>query len=128
MAGKEDEAKVIPLFGKDEMNLIEFPFGPISSTTAKTLEVEHQIFDRRLRREVTRRMIITGADRFGLPRPIDDQVLVAMKTLTHEAGYVSPKIYFSRYQLCRVLGWQPDGRAYARLEESLDRIAGTTLK
>ena len=71
---------------------------------------------------------MTGADKFGLPRPIDDQVLVGMKTLTHESGFVSPKIYFSRYQLCRVIGWQPDGRAYARLEESFDRIAGTTLK
>ena len=128
MAGKEDEAKVIPLFGRDEMNLIEFPFGPITSTAVKTLEVAHEVFDPRLKREVTRQMIITGADKFGLPRPIDDQVLVGMKTLTHEAGYLSPKIHFSRYQLCRTIGWQPDGRAYARLEESFDRIAGTTLK
>ena len=128
MMRKEDDANVVPLFGRDEMNLIEFPFGPISSTKAKTMEVEHQVFDRRLRREVTRRMIITGADKFGLPRPIDDQVLVGMKTLTHEAGFVSPQVKFSRYQLCRIIGWEPDGRSYARLEESFDRIAGTTLK
>jgi hypothetical protein len=125
---RDEETKIIPLFGKDEMNLIEFPFGPVTSSTAKTLEVEHQAWDRRLRREVTRRMIITGAEKFGLPRPIDDQVLVGMKTLTHESGYVSPKVDFSRYQLCRIIGWEPDGRAYARLEESFDRIAGTTLK
>lgn len=125
---KEDEAKVIPLFGKDEMNLIEFPFGPISASGVKTMEVEHEAFDRALKRHVTRRMIITGSDAFGLPRPIDDQVLVGMKTLTHEAGYESRKVDFSRYQLCRTIGWEPDGRAYRRLEESFDRIAGTTLK
>lgn len=125
---KEDEAKVIPLFGKDEMNLIEFPFGPISASGVKTMEVEHQAFDRALKRQITRRMIITGSDAFGLPRPIDDQVLVGMKTLTHEAGYESRKVDFSRYQLCKVIGWEPDGRAYRRLEESFDRIAGTTLK
>jgi Replication initiator protein A len=125
--GREED-KVVPLFGKDEMNLIEFPFGPISATTAKTLEVEHQAFDRTLRREVTRKMIITGADKFGLPRPIDDQVLVGMKALTHEAAYASRKVEFSRYHLCQVIGWEPDGRAYQRLEESFDRIAGTTLK
>ncbi|MDX1964977.1 MAG: plasmid replication initiator TrfA [Pirellulales bacterium] len=110
------------------MNLIEFPFGPISTTTGKTLEVEHATFDRRLKREVTRTLIITGSDKWGLPRPIDDQVLLGMKALTYEAGCVSPKIAFSRYRLCQVIGWPPDGRAYRRLEESLDRIAATTLK
>jgi len=125
---REDHGKVIPLFGKDEMNLIEFPFGPISTTTGKTLEVEHATFDRRLKREVTRSLIITGSDKWGLPRPIDDQVLLGMKALTYEAGCASPKITFSRYRLCQVIGWAPDGRAYRRLEESLDRIAATTLK
>jgi hypothetical protein len=125
---RDEQGKVIPLFGKDEMNLIEFPFGPISTTTGKTLQVEHATFDRRLKREVTRTLIITGSDKWGLPRPIDDQVLLGMKALTYEAGCVSPKITFSRYRLCQVLGWATDGRAYRRLEESLDRIAATTLK
>jgi hypothetical protein len=123
-----NEGRVIPLYGKDEMNLVEFPFGPVTQSTAKTMEVEHEVFDKFLKREVTRRLIITGADAFGLPRPIDDQVLIGMKALTYEAGQVSRKIEFSRYQLCRVIGWEPDGRAYQRLEESFDRIAGTTLK
>jgi len=126
--GRDDQGKVIPLFGKDEMNLIEFPFGPISTTTGKTLEVEHATFDRRLKREVTRTLIITGSDKWGLPRPIDDQVLLGMKALTYEAGCATPKVTFSRYRLCQVIGWAPDGRAYRRLEESLDRIAATTLK
>lgn len=51
-----------------------------------------------------------------------------MKALTYEAGCASPQVEFSRYQLCRTIGWEPDGRAYKRLEESLDRIAATTLK
>ena len=40
----------------------------------------------------------------------------------------SPKVEFSRHELCQVLGWSPDGRAYRRIEDSLDRIAGTLLK
>ena len=126
--GKRNEANVVPLFGKDEMNLVEFPFGPITATGVKTLEVEHQAFDRVLKREVTRRLLMTGSDKWGLPRPIDDQVLLGLKTLTHEAGFASPKISFSRYQLCRAIGWEPDGRTYRRLEQSIDRIAGTTFK
>lgn len=123
-----DEATVIPLFGKDEMNLIEFPFGPVTPNGAKTLEVEHETFDKSIGQVVMRRLIITGADAFGLPRPVDDQVLIGMKTLTYERGMSSQEIHFSRYELCRAIGWEPDGRAYHRLEESLDRIAGTTLK
>lgn len=129
MAERDDDAgKLIPLFGRDEMNLIEFPFGPISSTTAKTLEVEHQVFDKRLKREVTRSLIITGSDKWGLPGPIDDQVLLGLKTLTHESGFASQRIYFSRYDLCRIIGWPTDGRSYVRLEKSLDRMKATTLK
>jgi hypothetical protein len=125
---RRKEASVIPLYGKDEMNLVEFPFGPITSTKVKTLEVEHQAYDRILKREVTRSLLMTGSDKWGLPKPIDDHVLLGLKTLTHEAGFASPKINFSRYQLCRTIGWNPDGRAYERLEKSLDRIAGTTFK
>lgn len=121
-------AEIVPLFGRDEMNLIEFPFGPISPQDAKTFEVEHTVFDRKLKREVNRTLLITGSDAFGLPRPIDDQVLMGMKALTHEAGFKSKKVEFSRYRLCKTLGLSTDGRSYKRLEEAFDRIAGTTLK
>jgi hypothetical protein len=110
------------------MNLIEVPFGPITATDAKTLQVEHTVFDRQLKREVVRKTLVTGSEAFGLPRPIDDQVLVGMQALTYEAGYQDRRVCFSRYQLCGMLGWKADGRAYQRLEESFDRIAGTTLK
>ncbi len=122
------DAQVIPLFGRDEMNLIEFPFGPVTQSEKKTMEIEHQVFDKTLHREVTRKLLITGSDAFGLPRPIDDQVLIGMKALTHESGYASRTVRFSRYQLCRTLGWEVDGRTYQRLEVAFDRIAGTTLK
>jgi hypothetical protein len=124
----EATVRTVPLISKDEMNLVEFPFGPVTQCSAQTYEVEHQTFDRQLKRKVTRCMLITGSAAFGLPRPIDDQVLVGMKALPHEAQYASRRVAFSRYQLCRTLGWAPDGRAYKRLEESFDRIAATTLK
>mgnify|MGYP001199877014 CR=1 FL=1 len=121
-------SKVIPLFGRDEMNLIEFPFGPITPTATKTLEIDHIVRDKATKREISRRLIITGSEAFGLPRPIDEQVLVGLKALTQESGFTERKVWFSQYHLCRTLGWNPDGRAYKRLEASLDRIAGTTLK
>lgn len=121
-------AEVIPLFGRDEMNLVEFPFGPITASTCKTFEVEHATFCHKLKREVTRELLITGSDAFGLPRPFDDQVLLGLKALTCEAGFKSKRVEFSRYRLCKTLGLPDDGRVYKRLEESLDRIQGTSLK
>lgn len=122
------EVEVIPLFGRDEMNLVEFPFGPVTALDEKTFEVEHPVYDKQLKREIKRKLLITGSDAFGLPKPIDDQVLIGMKALTYEAKFASRKVEFSRYHLCRTIGWATDGRAYRRLEESFDRIAGTTLK
>ncbi len=127
-AASDEVLRTVPVFGKDEMNLVEFPLGPITPIANNTMEVEHQVWDRGLRRAVTRRMVVTGSAAFGLPRPIDDQVLIGMKSLSHEAGYASRTVEFSRYHLCRIIGWNADGRAYRRLEASLDRIAGTTLK
>ncbi len=121
-------ADIVPLFGRDEMNMVEFPFGPITAGEKETFEVEHPVFDKTLNREVNRKLLITGSDAFGLPRPIDDQVLMGMKALTYQSGFNSRRVTFSRYQLCRILGWPTDGRTYQRLEEAFDRIAGTTLK
>ncbi len=115
-------------WGRDEMNLVELAFGPITAAGAKTFDVSRTVYDSILKRQVVRRTIITGSDAFGLPKPIDDQVLVGMKALTYEAAFSSRRVHFSRYQLCRTIGWPTDGRAYKRLEHSLNRIAGTTLQ
>ena len=53
---------------------------------------------------------------------------MGMKALTYEAGFKSPRVEFSRYRLCKTIGWPTDGKAYRRFEEAFDRIAGTTLK
>ena len=119
---------VVPRIGRDEMNLIEFPLGPIKNTGLKSWESTHVVRDRQSKRIVERKVLITAADSFGLPRPIDEQVLIALKALTFENKFASPKVHFSRYQLCRTLGWQADGRAYKRLEDSFDRLVGTTFK
>ena len=42
--GSKQDGKVIPLFGRDEMNLTEFPFGPITAATSNTLDVAHVVF------------------------------------------------------------------------------------
>ena len=127
MENSEDDDKAMIVWGRDEMNLVELPFGPITPSSGKTLEVVHPVHDTVLNRKVTRKTIITGSDAFGLPKPIDDLVLVGMMALTKESGFQSARVEFSVYHLCRVVGWAIDGKSYRRVENSLNRIAGTTL-
>ena len=115
-------------YGRDEMNLIEFPFGPIKPTSSGTLDVEHVVTDRKSKLPVSRKLTIIGSQAYGLPTPLDERVLLGLQAITQESGFVDRKIYFSRYHLCKTIGWKPDGKSYQRLERSLDRIAGTTLK
>jgi len=124
----QQTSKANARYGRDEMNLIEFPFGPIKPTEAKTFEIDHFVRDRSTGKPVCRKLVITGSDAFGLPRPIDEQVMIGLKALTQQAGFQSRRVHFSQYQLCKTLGWPPDGRSYRRMESSFDRIAGTTFK
>ena len=115
-------------FGRDEMNLVEFPLGPIGKSSKKTIKVDHAVYDQKSKREIIRQVVITGSDEYGLPKAIDDQVLFGMKALTQDAGFSSPKVFFSRHRLCKLLGWSVDGHTYQRIEDSLDRLSGTMLK
>ena len=121
--------EVVPLLiGKDEMNFVEFPFGPITDGGCNTMVVRRSTFDNSIKRSVVRELTITGSEKFGLPRPVDEQLMVGLQALTHESKFSSRKVEFSQYQLCRTLGWPPDGRAYRRIEQCLDRLVNTTFK
>ena len=50
--------ETITLIGRDEMNLVEFPFGPVTSNSSKTFEVDHIVYDKQLKREVNRKLLI----------------------------------------------------------------------
>ncbi len=84
---RQREHNVIPPFGRDEMNIVEFPIGPITAGAVKTFEVDHVVWDKKNKREVVRRLTVTGSDAFGLPKPIDDQILVGMKGADARSGF-----------------------------------------
>ncbi|QDV43899.1 Replication initiator protein A [Stieleria neptunia] len=123
-----DQAQVVPLYGRDEMNLVEFPLCPISPVEEQTIEIDHEVWDRKANRPIKRSLLITGSARFGLPRPSDEQVLVGLSSLTQQNGFRGRKVPFSQYHLLRTIGWDTNGRAYDRLAASFDRLTGTFLK
>lgn len=117
-----------PEWGRDEMNLAEFPVALIGKRppgNVKTIRFTDEVFDRGTGERVSRTLTITGSDLLGLPSQFDDEVLLACVQLSHEQGFRDRKVNFTRYDLLRILGRAPDGRNYQRVAESLDRWAGT---
>lgn len=115
---------------RDEMNLAEFPLAVLSTRTdptIKTLEFSdsHRMKDGEI---IERKWIITGADKFGLPTSTDDDVVLGLIRLTMDQGYRDPKVFFTRYELLKVLRWSTEGRSYARLTKSLDRLSGVRIR
>lgn len=118
----------VPLYGKDEMNFVEFPLSPITPGNQSIMEIDHLVRDPKTKREIARTLVVRATEGLGLPQPVDECVLVGMKSLTHEAGFQSRKVQFSQYHLCRTLGWEPSGLTYRRLDRAFDRLAGTSFK
>lgn len=123
---------VVPAYqpSRDEMNLAEFPLTVLSTRSSqreKTLEFSDTIRGKN-GETVTRRWIITGADKFGLPTASDDEVLLGLLKLTVQDEFRDRKVYFTRYELLRILQWTTEGRSYQRLQRALDRLSGVRIK
>lgn len=117
-------------WSRDEMNLAEFPLAVLSTRANKKLKtLEFSDFRKLSSGEVVeRKWIITGADKFGLPTSTDDDVVLGLIRLTMEKGFKSRKVYFTRYELLKVLRWTTEGRSYKRLIKSLDRLSGVRIR
>ena len=111
----------MPLTGRDEMNLAEFPLSVLTDRTpkaTKTLIFHNQHGS----------LTITSSDAYGLPTALDADVIVGMIQLTKQKNdFKEPIVNFTRYELIRLLGWPNEGKSYHRLEESLNRWHGVSL-
>ena len=115
---------------RDELNFAEFPLASLSDSlpkTQKTLEFCDEIFDKARNERVTRKLTITASDKYGLPTAMDDEVILGLIQLTGKAHFSERKVFFTRYELLRLLNWPDEARNYNRLEQSLNRWLGVTL-
>ena len=128
-ANEEPQAIPIPM-GKDEMNFAEFPITLLTDRVPKgqnILRSEDQIYDSRRKRTITRKRLIEGSKEFGLPTATDDTVILALIQLTKlTSDFNHREVQFSRLELIRMLGWPNEGKSYARIKLSLQRIAHVT--
>jgi hypothetical protein len=116
--------------GRDELNFAEFPLGTISERidpTVKTLHFEDQIFDKSKNDWIPRKLTITGSDAHGLPTSTDDEVLLGLLQLSKLQQFKDRRVFFSRYQLIKLLRWPVNGQSYDRIDQALNRWIGVTL-
>jgi hypothetical protein len=117
-----DNAKVERLVGRDEMNLAEFPITLLTDQSSKT--VKTLIFE-----DDHGKLTVTASDDLGLPTAPDADVLIALISLTKQRNnFTDATVQFSRYELLKLLGWDDHSRSYRRLDDSLRRWVGVTLR
>ena len=117
--------------GSDELNIAEFPLcstGRDSASAEKTLFFRDKIYDESTKTYVDRELIITASDHFGLPTPVDSDVLLVLMYLSNQKNNFSdPVLRFSRFEIVSLLGWNHSGASYRRIDESLNRWMTVTL-
>ena len=117
--------------GKDELNLAEFPIALLTDRVPKgqkTIEFKDQIHDHRKGQLITRQLIITASDKYGLPTAKDDEVILCLIQLTKEANnFTDRHVRFNRSDLIRLLGWPDKGQSFKRVALSLSRWLGVSL-
>src|SRR4051812_4026006 len=114
---------------KVESNLEEFPLFQLGRKRQKgTATYERTIKGKN--GSLLRQRFEISSSKYSLPGPMDMDVYLAVLELLEIRGGMpeSGKLYFSLYELINILGWQPGGRTYAKLKESLRRIALTGIE
>lgn len=116
--------------GRDEMNLVEFPFATLSERTGNTnvLEFQRDVYDRVLGKPVTRKLTVTGDAKYGLPTAKDEEVCLGLIQLTKlNNEFTSPKVQFTRSQLIDLMGWKNRDWSYHRIATAFCRLTGVRL-
>ena len=53
--------------------------------------------------------------------------MLALMTISWHGGFATPKVDFTRYQVCQILSWAATGRDYQRIDRAFSRIRGVHL-
>lgn len=120
-----------PIFknGRDEMNLVEYPFALLSTRSnpeVKTIEITKQGTNKK-GELIEQKWIVTGSDKWGLPTTVGEEVYIALMALTHQDGFTSQEISFQGIDALRQLGWPLEGKSYWRLRKALRVLKGVSI-
>lgn len=126
-----------PALGRDELNLIDFPIAtlqhqqPVGKDGKRPDELVCVIesYDADLNRIVPRKLIRRTSSRHGFPTPLEDEVLIALLSLTGiKNNFTAPRVEFRNAELLNLMDWPNNGTSSQRLSVALDRLTGLKLK
>ncbi len=115
----------LSIAGRDEMNLAEFPIGKLGVRDKReTLTYEGWLTDNQGNR-YHQKWIVSGSKQYGLPHELGNRILVLFITLAAQRH--SKEVFFTDYQMLRLLRLT-DGQAnYKHFERNLLQLAGLTI-
>jgi hypothetical protein len=115
------------LLAHDEMNLAENPLAWLTDRpdpSIKTLEFNYPLKGKRAT------WTITGSDKYGLPLPGDDDILLILIQIAQERGLEDRTLPIDRQDVLRRLKGDKkrfSGPEYQRIQDALLRIQGTQI-
>ena len=114
------------IFGKDEMNLAEFPIARLGRNDTR-LAIEYEGQTVKDGKVLTQKWIASGSAAFGLPTEFAERVLVSLMTLTARTGFTERKVPFTIYRVLKMLGLSHNKRNYQAVENALQQLVGVTI-
>lgn len=118
----------LPAFGKDEMNLAEFPFALLRRQSDKRTSFSYEGYvtgpDGKRHKQ---RWTVHGLSGLGLPNEYDERIMVALMAVSASKGFQDRRVPFSVYSLLRIMGLTDSKRDYENIERGLDRLVGATI-
>lgn len=112
----------------DEFNLATFPVSVLDKKAQRSREpLQFRDVITVAGRQIERHWKVFPHQEEGFPGPADDDVLMALFELTREQGGAK-KIFFTRYQLCKKLGWPLNTFYYKRIESSFRKLAAVHVE
>lgn len=124
-------------FGRDELNLIDFPIGtlsykqPLDAAGNRVEELVFSVnsFDDTLGRVVPKRLTTRTSSRHGFPTPKEEQLLIGLMLLTRvKNNFTSPRVEFRPGELYSLMEWPNDSTSKRQLQVGLDRLRNVSLK
>lgn len=115
--------------GRDEMNLLEHSISSASTKVdreTRSLVFARQDFDPDTREPIERSWEVSFS-KFGRPTITDDDVFVALLRLSAVDDFATRKVEFTRYEICKILGWSDCGKSYKAIDDALRRLTGVYI-
>ena len=115
---------------KDEMNLAEYPIQLLTKDTSeenKTIEWHGEVTLKDGKKKEAS-WVVTGSDKYGLPRYPDRDVILAIMYYWYRQGFKSPELVIDNIaDMLKMMKWGSGKLAYERLKESLNRLLSTNI-